>query len=242
MHRRIYWMASVLVIVFPIFAPAQSTIPNAYETTPGNGTFLGPLANSQRTYQWLINSNQLTSFVGQELTGLAMRIPTSATAAWPLAGSGGVTFTNFDIYMSESVTPADRSLTFANNIVGTQTQVRSGSLSIAESAYPFGATPNSFGPVISFTPWLYNGSHLLIELRHTGFSGTSRSVEALTTSAPGYLSDFAAAWTGSYTGTAGSAGNFSVIQITSQPVPEPGSIALMTVAGIVFGWRRLSKR
>jgi hypothetical protein len=220
-------------------AHAQLTVPNAYETIPGTSTFLGPLANAGRTYQWLINANQLTSIVGDELTGISFRLPTSATAPWP---AGGQSFANFDLYLSESVAPADRSLTFSNNIVGTQTQVRSGSLSIADSAYGFGTSPNSFGPVINFTPYVYNGGHLLVELRHTGVSGTSRSVDAIGTTTAGYATDFSACWTGSYTGTSGSQGNFSVIQFTTQPVPEPALITLISLSGLAVAarWRKRS--
>ena len=104
-------------------------IPNSYAGVTGTGTFLGPLSNAQRTYQFLIQSSQLTNVAGKVLTGLSMRIPASATANWPLADAN---FTNYDIYLSGSVEPSARSLTFANNIVGARTQVRSGSLTILE--------------------------------------------------------------------------------------------------------------
>lgn len=194
--------------------PSNSeVVPNAFENTPGTGTFLGPLANAQRTYQWLIQASQLTGLVGKNLTGFKMRIPTSSTADWP---TSDVTFTNYDVYLSGSVEPANRSLTFANNIVGPQTQVRSGSLFIPANSYTFGNTPNDFGPEITFnTPWFYSGGNVLIELRHSGFTGTSRSTDAITTSTGGYGTLMSACWTGSYTGTAGSQGNFTVIELTA---------------------------
>ncbi|MBX7043278.1 MAG: hypothetical protein K1X85_10270 [Ignavibacteria bacterium] len=188
-------------------------VPNAYSGTTGTGTFLGPLSNAQRTYQLLIHANQLTNLVGKALTGFSMRIPASATANWPAAD---LTYTNYDVYLSGSVDPVNRSLTFANNIVGPQTKVRSGALFIPANSYTFGGSPNAFGPVIAFnTAWIYTGGNLLVEIRHQGFSGTSRSTDALLTSTPGYASDFSACWTGSYTGTAGSQGNFTVIQLNA---------------------------
>ncbi len=191
--------------------PASQVVPNVYAGTSGTGTFLGPLSNAQRTYQFLIQSTQLTDLVGKSLTGLSMRIPVSATANWPLAD---VTFTNYNIYLSGSVEPSARSLTFANNIVGPQTLVRSGSLTVLANAYTFGSDPNSFGTEIVFnTPWLYTGGNLLVEIRHSGFSGTSRSTDALTTSTSGYGTLFSACWTGSYTGTAGTQGNFTVLKL-----------------------------
>ncbi|MBK8549767.1 MAG: T9SS type A sorting domain-containing protein [Ignavibacteria bacterium] len=188
-------------------------VPNSYTATPGTATFLGPLANAPRTYQLLINSNQLTGLVGFNLNGLTWRIPVSATGNWP---SAEVIYTNYDIYLSGSVAPSERSLTFANNIVGTQTQVRSGELRIAENTYPSGGNPNDFGDEITFTtPWLYNGGNLLIEIRHTGFTGTSRSVDAIGTAISGYGTDFSACWTGNYTGTSGAQGNFGVVRLTA---------------------------
>lgn len=206
--------------------PSSSVVvPNAYENTPGTGTFTGPLANAQRTYQFLIQSTQLTGLVGKNLTGFRMRIPTSSTADWPPAD---VTYTNYDIYLSESVEPSARSLTFANNVVGPQTLVRSGSLFIPANSYTFGNTPNEFGPEITFnTPWFYSGGNVLIELRHTGFTGTSRSTDALTTSTGGYGTLMSACWTSSYTGTSGSAGNFTVIKLSAPASPDLNLTALI---------------
>ncbi|MBK9332387.1 MAG: hypothetical protein IPM96_08340 [Ignavibacteria bacterium] len=190
---------------------ASVVVPNAYQNTPGTAVFTGPLTTTARTYQFLIQASQLTSLVGKNLTGFKMRIPASSTANWPLSD---VTFPNYDIYLSESVEPSARSLTFANNIVGAQTQVRSGSLFIPANSYTFGSSPNAFGPEITFnTPWFYAGGNVLIELRHTGFTGTSRTNDAISTSTGGYGTLMSACWTSSYTGVTGSQGNFAVIEL-----------------------------
>ncbi|MEO8666224.1 MAG: dockerin type I domain-containing protein, partial [Ignavibacteria bacterium] len=206
--------------------PTSSVVvPNAYENIPGTATFLGPLANSARTYQFLIQASQLTALVGKNLTGFKMRIPTSSTANWPVTD---VTFSNYDVYLSGSVEPAARSLTFASNIVGPQTQVRTGSLFIPANSYTFGTSPNAFGPEISFnTPWPYAGGNVLIELRHNGFTGTSRSTDAISTSTGGYGTLISACWTGSYTGTSGSQGNFTVIELTAPLTHELKLTALI---------------
>ncbi|HMS65205.1 MAG TPA: hypothetical protein PKD83_08130 [Ignavibacteria bacterium] len=194
-------------------APTSEIIPNAYESTAGTGTFLGPLANAPRTYQFLIQASQITDLAGKILSGLSLRIPASATANWPLAD---LTYSNYDIYLSGSVEPSARSLTFASNIVGPRTQVRSGPLNILTNSYTFGSTPNEFGTEITFnTPWYYSGGNLLIEIRHQGFTGTSRSVDALTTSTSGYGTSYSACWTGSYTGTSGTQGNFSIVKLST---------------------------
>lgn len=194
-------------------------VPSDYASTPANITFLGPLANAPRTYQLLIHESLLTNLVGKEIKAISWRLPTSATANWPLAD---VTYTNYDIYLSESVTPSARSLTFIDNVVGPQKLVRSGALEIPTDSYPFGGTPvNGWGREIDFdSAYTYNGSHLLIEIRHSGFSGTSRSVEAIGTAITGYGTLFSACWTGSYTGVSGSQGNFCVHRLTADdPVP-----------------------
>lgn len=209
---------------------AFNVMPNAYSGTAGTGVFSGPLVNSQRTYQLLINSNQLTALVGNNITALTWRIPANATGAWPTTD---VTFTNYDIYLAESVAPSQRRLTFDSNIVGVKTQVRSGSLLIPANAYPFGGTPNNFGAEIIFnTPYTYNGGHLVIEIRHTGFTGTSRSNDALTTSTSGYATNFSACWQNSYTGTGGTSGNqgnFCIVQLTDVVLPvEISSFTALT--------------
>lgn len=76
---------------------------------------------------------------------------------------------SFDIYLSESVEPSERQLNFAANVVGTQTQVRSGSLQIPAGALTVGSNPNEFSFKITFTSaWQYDGGNLLIEVRHSG--------------------------------------------------------------------------
>ncbi|HRI44253.1 MAG TPA: hypothetical protein PLL78_00055 [Fimbriimonadaceae bacterium] len=223
---------SALVLASGVHAQVYSPIPNDFGTTNAGGTFLGPMANAARTYQLLINESQLTAHVGRLIDGYAWRLPNSATAAWPTAD---VSFTQFDLRLSPSVAPASRSLTFASNVAGTQVLVKSGALLVPANSYPSGAsgtTANDWGPVIPFdTPYLYLGGHLLIEVRHTGFSGTSRSVDAiLATGGPAgvYGNQVSACWTGSYAGTSGAQGNFSAIHLRSIPgtVSVAGQVTL----------------
>jgi len=188
-------------------------VPAAYAGIGGTATFLGPLANAQRTYQLLIHDTLLVGLAGQQITGISWRIPVSATSNWPTTD---VNFTNYDIYLSGSVPPANRSLTnFSDNVVGPRTQVRSGGLTIATDSYPSGGNPNPWGVEIATTSWLYTGGHLLVEIRHTGFTGTSRSTDAISTSTSGYGTQFSACWTGNYAGTSGSQGNFTVLRLTT---------------------------
>lgn len=214
-------------------AEIRQVVPSNYENAPGTGVFIGPLANTARTYQLLMHESLLTSLVGLELTGMTFRLPPSATAPWP--GSDAF-FSNYDIYLSGSVDPSARSLTFEQNIVGPQTQVRSGSLLVGANDFPSGVTPNDFGPAIGFdSGYVYTGGNLLVEIRHTGNTSTSRNVDALITSTPGYGSLFSAAWQSGYEATTGLQGNFSIIQFTA--VPTPGAAALLGM-GLLAGARR----
>ena len=192
-------------------------IPPNYAGTQGTGTFLGPLSNAQRTYQLLIRDSILTGLVGQRITGITYRLIASASSNWP---ASDVTFTNYDIYLSQSVAPENRSFTFAQNVVGVQKRVRFGSLTITAGSFPFGGTPTQFGADITFdSAYVYNGGHLLIEIRHTGFTGTSSSTDAILTSTSGYGFLFSACWAGSYTATSTTTqGNFAVIRLNASPV------------------------
>ena len=188
-----------------------TVVPNIYTGTAAGGTFLGPLSNAQRTYQMLINANQLTGLIGQNLNAITYRLGPAIATAWPTVNT---TYANFDIYLAEGRAPANRSLTFDSNIVGVKTQVRSGPITFTPGSFPIGSNPNNFGTDITFdSPYLYTGGHLIIELRHTVSDGASTSVEASTTTSTGYGTDFSACWTSSYTGTAGSAGNFCTVRL-----------------------------
>ncbi len=233
---RIIALASVAVAA-PAFAGIPHVVPTAFENTAGNGVFIGPLSNGARTYQLLIHADQLSGLVGQSLTGFSWRTPPSATSAWPAADT---TYGNYDVYLSGSVDPEDRSLTFSENVVGAQSQVRAGSLSIPAGSYASGGSPNAFGPSIDFgAGWLYTGGNLLVEIRHTGSDGLSRSVDAITASsgpASGYGTQFSAAWTADYAGLTGAQGNFGIIRFEAIPTPGAGMLALG--AGLAAARRR----
>lgn len=202
-------------------------VPLGYENTQGTSTFLGPFANSPRTYQFLIKSTQLTGLIGQNLNAISLRLPASASADWPVAN---YSIANYRIYLSKSVDPSNRSLAFfADNAAGPQTLVRSGPLNIDSASYKFGSSPNLFGPEITFDiPYLYTGGNLLIEIRQSGFTGTSRSMDAIGTSISGYGTDFSACWKSGDTATFNaSQGNFCVVKISGTPAPRLDLSALI---------------
>lgn len=209
----------------------ETVLPGGYESTAGNTGFNGHLATAQRTYQWLIHADQLTSLVGHDLSGIAFRSVSGAATAWPTAA---VDIASYDLRIGEGVAPANRSLTdLTANAAGPLTLVRSGPLHIEANSYPVTSAPHPFGPTIDFDPWRYNGGHVLIELRSTGFTGTSRSVDSVGTSVTGYGTQFSALWVGNYTATTGGLqGNFAIFRLSSRPGGAGAcNIADLTEAG-----------
>ncbi len=227
MQRASLAVLSVLSCASPLLAQVQQVVPTDRAATPGNGSFLGPLSNATRRYQMVIDSGELTSLVGQPLTGLAFRLVPSATTPYPAAD---LTYADYDIFIGPGVDPSLRSLTFANNYTGPQTQVRDGALTIPAASYGVGSSPQPFGPDITFdSPFLYTGGDLTVELVHSTSTGTSASNDALLASDPstGYDTRFGATWTGTLGSPTGSRGNFTVVRFTA--VPEPGTL------GVAFG-------
>lgn len=236
-----YRVALVALFVASSSAIANAdtaTVPNGYESTLGTGSFIGPLANGGRTLQLLIHADQLTDFIGQQLNGISWRLPANATGDWPTAD---VSYDSFDIYLSGSVDPADRSLTFSENVVGAQTQVRSGALTFSAGDYPSGGAPNDFGLQVDFSDYAYSGGNLLIEIRHSGTGISSRTVDAIAASTGeplGYGTQFSAAWASGPEAVTGLQGNFTIIQLSSSPIPTPGVLSLIGIAGLAATRRR----
>ena len=198
----------VMIFGFNITAKAQTTlvVPNSNE----GSAFIGPFGNAARQLQFIIDDTVLTSLVGKDLTSISFRLPASTADAWPATS---LTMSAFNIYLSDSVEPADRQLDFAANVVGTQTQVRSGSLPIPAGALTVGSNPNDFSFKITFnSAWRYNGGNLLIEVRHSGTGISSRSAHAVSTSSAGYGTLYSALWQS--TGAVNQ-GNFIYIELTA---------------------------
>jgi len=231
---RVLSCAVVLAVVAAALgSEVNVVVPLDYKNAPGTSTFLGPHASTARTYQMLIHESQLVDLVGLPLNGITWRLPTSATVDWPATD---VNYDFYDIYLSGSVAPADRSLTFAENIVGPQTKVRTGPLTVTANSYTFGNVPNHFGPTIEFDEWVYSGGHLLVEIRHAGNTVSSRSVDAIGTTTPGYGTLFSACWASGANATSGSQGNFTVAQFSA--VPEPTTMVLLGLGALLALRRR----
>lgn len=198
----------MLIVGSSINIKAQTTlvVPDSNE----GSAFIGPFGNSARQIQLLIDDTLLTSLVGKNLTSISFRLPASTIESWPPTA---LNMSAFNVFLSDSVEPAARQLDFAANVVGTQTQVRSGNLPIPAGALTVGSNPNNFSFKITFTnAWQYNGGNLLIEIRHSGTGISSRTVQASSTSSAGYGTLYSALWqsTGNVL-----QGNFCQVEITA---------------------------
>ena len=189
-----------------IQSQTKVVVPNSNE----GSAFIGPYGNAGRQLQLIIDDTLLSSLTGKNLSSISFRLPASTATSWPPTA---LVMNAFDIYLSDSVEPASRQLDFAANVVGTQTKVRSGSLSIPAGALTVGSNPNDFSFKITFnSPWQYTGGNLLVEIRHSGTGISSRSVQAASTSSVGYGSLYSALWqsTGDVL-----QGNFTQLEITA---------------------------
>lgn len=165
-------------------AQTHHVVPSTTKVNPATHSITAPLANTAQTYQMLIHADELSDLVNKELTGLSWRLAASESLPWP---TSTITFDNYEIYIGQAVDLSQKTLTDLNdNLLGSFTQVRSGSLTIPVDAYGSGSSI-SFGPTIDFnTPYLYSGGNLLIEIRHTGSNGPSGNVEATHTGHSAY--------------------------------------------------------
>lgn len=224
-------------------AAVTGVVPNAFAGTEGPSTFsLTTNTAGGRTYQFIIDSSQLTAFVNTNITGMQFRLNT--TASWPTMP---VTMSFFNVFMGASVDPTAASNTFASNFTGSVTQVRNGSLSFNPGDFGTGGSPNTFGPTIGFnmSSYFYTGGDLSVLLRFATQSGTGgipgqAAFDAIdrTDTGNGWGTKFAAKFTETSGGTAGGNGNFIVTQFTATPVPEPATMAVLGLGAIALIRRR----
>ena len=239
------FLTYLLFLLFSFSIAAQEAViyhvvPPDYTNTPGNAGFLSQFSTSARTYQLLMHESVLAPILNKQIYAVSWRLPASASANWPAAD---VTFNNYDFYLGQSVDPANMSLTdFSTNFVGSKKLVRSGSLTVLANSYTFGNTPNNWGPEMTFivdSMYVYTGGNLLIELRQDGFTGTSRSLDALGTSTTGYGTLFRACWGNGYAANSGSQGNFSIPRITADdpvPVELTSFVAFVSGRDVILQW------
>jgi len=100
--------------------------------------------------------------------------------------------------------------------------VKSGALSIPANQFPAGGGPNAFASLIVFaTPHLYQRGDLVMLFRHSGSDSTNAPfLDALSTSTPGYGTDFRATSAPTFAGTVGAAASVTIPQIVFKYIPK----------------------
>jgi hypothetical protein len=232
---------SCFIVIGMATSACAFVVPNGFDNVDGNSSFLLTTTTAPgRTYQFVIHEDQLTGLQGMFLNGLQARLNGTATAAWP---SVDTSYSRFEIFIGQGVAPSARTSTFANNFVGAPTQVRSGGLTFNANSFSATGSPvKPFGPVVSFSNYLYTGGHLAIQLKYSNHVGTTSglSLDACTSSTAGYGTQFAALWQSNPDGTTAltTTANFVVLNLTGTPVPEPATLAALGLGTLAIARRR----
>jgi len=230
--RRAVLLALVAWPIATASAPAQilTVVPSSLATVEGNSASSSLFQTAAASLQAYFSESFLGAAgitPGVMITGVAYRRNTGGA----VGPAGDTTIANYNILLSQSFTdPTSFTTTFANNVVGAQTLVRSGSLTFPANSFPGGATPNAFGPIINFTtPYSYSGGSMLFEIRRSVRTGDTVSFNTdVDSTAPIQLGTRWLFNTTSDTATTGTivvGGQIFQLQFTA--VPEPSSLALV---------------
>lgn len=233
-------VAAMVLLAAGACASAQTVVVPAH-----NAVMEG---NSSSSTLFAVNPSSLQVFYSEALLaaagitpgvvidGLAYRRNSLGTTG-PAADT---IFDTYNIFMSQSfATPGEMTTTYANNVVGAQTQVYGTSLTIPANSMPGGATPNAFGPTINFTTgYMYTGGSLLIEVRRSIRTGDTvafnTDFDSTAASTAGARMLFNLSSNTAATGTLSNGAH--VFQL--RYVPAPSGVALGAMAGLVLARRR----
>lgn len=159
------------VLRFEYTPPMNSIVPVSLTSTEGPSGQEGPLGGTGvRRFQYNVDEAALGIPAGATILGMTFRLDAAnGSTAWPAAD---VTFSDYEIRLSQGVSTGAMSTTYADNIVGSQTLVVNGARTLntgafaAENATP---TPEQYGTAIMFqTPYLYLGGDLCVDINHPG--------------------------------------------------------------------------
>ncbi len=243
---------AVTAILSTVASAATVVAPNANTATLGSGQTNNPLGNERASgggrYQQVYDAGQFSGFAASEsINKIAFR------AKQPLFGTfinNSVTVSNVQIQLSTTTRSAAFGAAnyisgqFADNIGADVTTVYSGSLTLTT---PTSGT-TAFGYVINLqTPFTYNkaGGNLLLDFiipdnasvtdnGTIGYAQLDTVTDNLTTS-DGVASAFGA--TGS--GTIGANSTTGLVTQFSTVIPEPTSLAALSLASMVLVRRRM---
>jgi hypothetical protein len=245
-RNRIIVSALSAVILVTTASADLTVVPNQFTAAEGNSsssTLFQAGASSLQVYYSADFIAAAGIGVGDTITGVAYR-RTGGGATGPV---GDTTMLSYNIFMSQSfATPGEMTTTYANNVVGGQMQVRTGSQTFLANSMPGGGTPNAFGSIVDFdTGYVYTGGSMLIEVRRSARTGDVTAFNTDVDNTAG--SQVGARWLFNLTSDAATTGTLSssaqIFQLEFTPVPEPSTLAVFAIGGLsLLAARRRSLR
>ncbi len=224
-YKNTTWIA-VLLMAGAVGAHADTVVaPNANASANGGTEQFGVFGNGSATgitFQWDTAASQLTSLVGEDITGIGLRLPGGVPSI-----TSPTTIGAFSLELSGSLNPiGSLNETPANNIASDGVTVYDNpSLVIPANSFIGGAGPNPFYVISFTTPFLYTGGDLLVTDTNPG-TDTSFFVDAVTL--PNSATDTSACFGGSP--CLAEIFNSPVTEFLATPatstVPEPSSLLL----------------
>ena len=169
MNKNRFW--SMMVGCLAIALGAQSCVDDdssgviVPEVAASKDCTSDDIFEEEQTVQVLIPEAEVGRLsVGDQITGMAMRLTSSAEAAYPVAAGG---FDQFVVKLGRGPQSEVLSNTFASNFVGEAVTVHTGPRFFDKESFSSGSAPNAFGPKIPFNAaaFTYEGGPLVIEIR-----------------------------------------------------------------------------
>ncbi len=248
--------SSLAIAVISTGLAAQADVsPNiGTETTAASGINT-PIRNAPRTYEAYYNSSAFSAVTQPTtLTGIQFRLAIDSN--WLPSGYSGSTWPNAPINFSDftitlaAATPqlnADGEFlsltpTFASYL-SNPVVVRSGALTFDAGSFSADGSIHPWGSTVSFTTsyTLQPGQSLVLLINHSGYGATGTPLQAFFASGS-YQNGLTDAISSTASGTATVPNGFSnplFVNFVTTPVPEPGTIALVTLGGLALvGVRR----
>lgn len=159
------------VLAFEYTPPRNTIVPSSLAAEEGSSGQEGPMGGiTNRRYQYVVDEATLGIPPGATILGMAFRLDQAGTvAAWPPTTFA---FADYEVRLSQGVSTGAMTTTYADNIIGSQTLVANGAMTVNPGAFQdekAPPTPEQFGRVVMFsTPYVYLGGNLCIDINHPG--------------------------------------------------------------------------
>lgn len=237
------WLLLIGLAYVPSSSPAAVTIAGSLQGTEGDasGTLNGFFGSNAFTAQDQIAASELAAMglnIGDRITGVAARLDGGAVTG----PSSNVLYSSMIITLAQAANSiGGMSTTFSSNLLNPL-EVFNSSYTVTAGSMPGGGTPNAFGPALLFTtPYTYQGGDLIFEWTKQSSSNTAAYDTATSYTGAGTL--YRSLLNNStYQATTGTLGNnLTVLQLQTQPVPEP-SCALLLMGGLLGVMTRRPRR